>query len=88
MSKSKMMEALRDGLKSAHKQRGRVTEIAQEAGLSPSTVMKVKDGVTRGITTPNFERLWLILAADGHVSKTFDFTDKPIESGSKKKRVA
>lgn len=72
---SKLVGALVSGLRRAHDKR-QIPEIAKEADLSESTVLKVKSGATQNIYATNLERLWVALHARGHLPSTFDFPVK------------
>jgi len=69
---SKLVAALASGLRRAHKLR-QIPAIAKEAGLSESTVLKVKSGSTQNVYAPNLERLWVALYERGHVPAEFVF---------------
>jgi DNA-binding Xre family transcriptional regulator len=88
MSESKLMNTLRRGLERAHRKRGELAEISKAAGLSKSTVIKVKDGNTPGILAPNLEKLWCVLADRGHLDRTFEFPMEPSVSGEGDKNAA
>lgn len=80
MSDSKLVTTLLEGFEQARKQRGEITAIAEETGLSPSTITKFLSGATPGITAPNLERLWCALARRGHITPSFTFPVDPILS--------
>lgn len=83
MSDSKLVTTLLEGFEKARKQRGEITAIADETGLSTSTITKVLSGSTPGITAPNLERLWCALARRGHITPDFRFPVEPIVTEKK-----
>jgi DNA-binding Xre family transcriptional regulator len=80
--KSKLIEALALGLKQVQKNEGEWTDIANNAGISRSTVVKIAAGQRPNITVSTFENVYNELVRRGHVQSTFvyesvDHSDRP-----------
>jgi len=73
MAESKLVQTLVVGLQRAQRKRGQLTEIAKEAGVSRSTLVKVLAGDNDWIKAPNLERIYCALVRRGHLGTTFEF---------------
>lgn len=88
MHNDDLMEELRRALKEAHKERGKLAQVAEKTGLSYSMLMKVKNGETPSILTDNLQTLWCVLSDSGHLTNTFRFPVKRIMAELDRKKIA
>lgn len=68
---SKLVHVLVTGLKEAQKVPGQWTEIAEETGVSRSTIVKIAAGDNTNVTVGTFERIYDALSCRGHLESTF-----------------
>lgn len=71
--KSKLVQTLVAGLKKAQQVPGQWTEIAEESGVSRSTIVKLAAGDNDKVKAPNLERIYCALVRRGHLNRTFVF---------------
>lgn len=70
---SKLVTTVVEGLVKAQPVRGQWTEIAEETGVSRSTIVKLVAGDNDNIKAPNLERLYCALVRRGYLPSTFEF---------------
>lgn len=68
---SKHIETLVTGLKKAQKIPRQWSEIAEESGVSKSTIVQIAAGRRPNVTTCTFERIYCALVRRGHLENTF-----------------
>lgn len=68
---SKHIQTLVTGLKKAQQIPRQWTEIADESGVSRSTIVKIAAGDNTNIKVQTFERIYSALASRGHLENTF-----------------
>lgn len=68
---SKLAQTLVPGLKKAQKIRGQWTEIAEETGVSRSTIVKIAAGENTNFTVSTFEAIYGALSRRGHLDSSF-----------------
>ncbi len=68
---SKHIQALVSGLKKAQQIPLQWTQIADESGVSRSTIVKIAAGESTNVKVHTFERIYCALARRGHLDTTF-----------------
>ena len=70
---SKLVQTLVSGLREAQKVPLQLTELAEETGVSRSTLVKLLAGDNDNIKAPNLERVYCALVRRGYLPSQFTF---------------
>ena len=70
---SKLVQTLVCGLREAQKVPLQLTELAEETGVSRSTLVKLLAGDNDNIKAPNLERVYCALVRRGYLPSQFTF---------------